>query len=99
MHVEFTSDELRRLYEDVSYKPSRFGNDVVKAYRKKVGLLVAANDERDLININSLHYKKLVGNRAGQHSIRLNNQWRLILNVITADDDKTMLILEIVDYH
>ncbi len=99
MYIEFATDELRRLYEDTTFKPSRFGTDVVKAYRKKVGLLVAAKDERDLTNMNSLRYKKLVADRAGQHSIRLNDQWRLILNVITADDGKTMLILEIVDYH
>jgi proteic killer suppression protein len=98
MQIEFATDELRRLYEDPTFRLPRFGADVIKAYRKKVGLLADAHDERDLFNMRSLHYKKLVADRTGQHSIRLNDQWRLILRVTTADD-KTIIVVEVVDYH
>jgi proteic killer suppression protein len=41
----------------------------------------------------------LKGARADQHSIRLNDQWRLILHFRTGDDGKSVVVIEIVDYH
>jgi proteic killer suppression protein len=38
-----------------------------------------ARDERDLRALRSLNYEALKGNRSHQNSIRLNQQWRLIL--------------------
>lgn len=99
MQIDFATHDLRRLFEDDTFRPKHLGTDVIKAYRKKVGLVLYARDERDLTSMRSLHYKRLTGDRVGQHSIRLNDQWRLILNPITRDDGKTMLIIEIVDYH
>jgi proteic killer suppression protein len=37
----------------------------------------------------------LKGNRAGQHSIRINRQWRICLAWTTGGPDR----VEIVDYH
>ena len=39
--------------------------------------------------------EKLVGNRAGQHSIRINDQWRICFRWI----DHEPCDVEIVDYH
>lgn len=39
--------------------------------------------------------ERLTGNRAGQYSIRINNQWRICFE--WEDDDA--LNVEIVDYH
>jgi toxin HigB-1 len=99
MNIEFATQDLQRLFEDVAYRPSHLGADVVKAYRKKVNFIIAALDERDLIGMRSLRYKRLTGDRAEQHSIRLNDQWRLILVPIDRNDGKTIYIIEIVDYH
>jgi proteic killer suppression protein len=41
------------------------------------------------------HLEALAGNRAGQHSIRVNDQWRL--SFIWRDGDA--YAVEIVDYH
>jgi proteic killer suppression protein len=41
------------------------------------------------------HLEALKGNRAGQHSIRVNDQWRVCF-VWTEDGPKNV---EIVDYH
>ncbi len=46
----------------------------------------------------SLHYEKLRGDREGQHSMRLNDQWRLVLRIEVAVG-KTAVIIEVVDYH
>jgi toxin HigB-1 len=99
MQIDFEDDDLRRLYEESDFVDRRIGPQLTKAFRRKVGVIVAAVDERDLRALRSLHFEKLVGNRAGQHSIRLNDQWRLILRFETADDGRVVIIIEIVDYH
>lgn len=99
MRVHFDDDDLRRLYEDPSFVLSAFGSDVVKSFRKKVGFLLAADSELDLRNYGALHFEKLRGGRKGQHSIRLNKQWRLILRLELDGAGKLIVIVEIVDYH
>lgn len=99
MRIDFDDDELRRLYEDPSFHAPRYGTDLVKAIRKKIGIIVAAATEQDLRSMKSLHFEKLVGDRAGQHSIRLNDQWRLVFRLETGDDGRVVVILEVVDYH
>lgn len=99
MRIHFESDELQRLYEDPNYVARQFGPDVIKAFRKKVGFLYAAGSELDLRNYRALRFEKLEGDRAGQHSIRLNMQWRLVLRLESDRDGRVLIIIEIVDYH
>ena len=99
MRIDFEDDELRRLYEDPDFHAPRYGTDLIKAFRKKVGLIVAAATEQDLRSMKSLRFEKLIGDRAGQHSIRLNDQWRLVLRLEADDDGRVIVILEVVDYH
>jgi len=99
MRLRFATPDLQRLFEDPSWKGHKYGRDLVRAYRKKVGFLVNAGDERDLWNYRALRFEKLHGDRAGQHSIRLNDQWRLILWLETDDEGRILVVVEIVDYH
>ncbi len=72
---------------------------VIKSARRKLITLRAAPDERTLRNWKALHYEKLKGDRAGERSIRLNDQYRM---VFTLDDEKsppTVTITGIEDYH
>ena len=97
--VEFEDDDLQRLYEDRNFRVPRFGHELVRAYRKVVGVVVAASDERDLYALRSLHFEKLEGDRLGQHSLRLNKQWRLIVELKSTEKGKQVVVIEIVDYH
>ncbi len=99
MRLEFEDDDLRRLYEERDFVLPRLGSDVVKAFRKKVGFLAQAESEVDLRNYRALHFEKLKGGRAGQHSIRLNHRWRLILRIETDAEGRLLVVVEIVDYH
>jgi len=99
LRLVFGDDDLRRLYVDADYRPKGLGPDLINAYRKKVQLLAAATNAQELRHFKSLRLEKLTGNRAGQHSIRLNNQWRLILRFGTDNDGTTVRVCEIVDYH
>ena len=58
-----------------------------------------APDERVFYAMKSLHYERLSGNRAHQHSMRLNRQYRLILEFDQRSDDKVVIIVSIEDYH
>lgn len=99
MVIEYDDDELRRLAEDPDFRPRQWGRDVVVAYRKKIQILEVAKDERDLLAMRSLNLEKLKGDRAGQCSVRLNDQFRLILIFRTGDDGRVVVVLELVDYH
>lgn len=61
--------------------------------------LGAATDERDLYALKSLHFEALKGDRAGQHSVRLNKQFRLILHLEKDGRGNVLIVVEIDDYH
>ena len=99
MRIRFADAELRRLYHDEDHNPPRMGRDLAKTFRKKVAILEAAESELVLRRMSSLNFKKLKGKRSGQHSVRLNDQWRLILTLDEDEDGKVVIVIEVVDYH
>lgn len=99
MRIEFADDDLRRLFEDRQSRDPRLDQDIVRAFRRKVVFLQNALNEQDLYAQRSLHFEKLKGKRAHHRSIRLNDQWRLILELVTDDDGRLVIIIAIEDYH
>jgi proteic killer suppression protein len=97
MEVRHERSELDRLEKDPAFDDRR-PPAVVKAFRKRMQFIRAASDERTFYSMKSLHYEKLKGDRAGQSSMRLNDQWRLILR-LEGESPKTAVIIEIADYH
>ena len=98
MNIRFEDVDLQRMYEDARYRPRRWHRDIVRAYRKVVGWIADSESESDLYALRSLHYEKLKGDRVGQRSVRLNDQYRLILHIETKPN-KTAVIVEVVDNH
>ena len=98
MEIAFADESLDRLETDPAYTAG-FGQAVVKAYRKRVQQIRAATDERTFYGLKSLHFEKLKGDREGQHSMRLNDQWRLIVELRGSAPVKVVCIIEITDYH
>lgn len=96
--MEYRDDQLRRLVEDSEYRPRRWDVEVIRAYRKKMQLISEAKDERDLRAMRSLRLEQLSGDREGTSSIRLNDQFRLVLTFKT-EGERVAVILELVDYH
>ena len=62
---------------------------------RKLGLVDAAVQLVDLRLPPGNRLEKLRGNRAGQHSIRVNDQWRICFRWVDGNADD----VEIVDYH
>jgi proteic killer suppression protein len=75
--------------------PKGFPADLVKTGRRKLAYLNAAIDLNDLRSPPGNHLEKLAGDRAGQHSIRINDQFRICF-IWTEEGPKEV---EIVDYH
>ena len=57
--------------------------------------LDGANSLRDLSDVRSNRLEKLLGDREGQYSIRINRQWRICFSWSNND----AYDVEIVDYH
>ena len=72
---------------------------VIKTARQRLVQLESAVDERDLRNWKSLHYKKLSGAREGQRSIRINDQYRIVFKLKSAEKVAVVIIIEIGDTH
>lgn len=98
MEVDFEDPDLARLETDPSFDGG-FDRAVVRAFRMRIQLIRAALDERAFREMKSLHFEKLKGNRVGQHSMRLNLQWRLILRFEKNDRGKVVVVISIADYH
>jgi len=63
--------------------------------RRKLNAIYAAHELRDLLAPPGNMLEKLSGDRQGQHSIRINDQWR----VCFVWTDAGAADVEIVDYH
>src|ERR1035437_6878769 len=98
MRIEFQDDGLRRLYEELGFRTPRFGPELLRSYRKVLGIVQEANDERDLRAMKSLHFEKLKGDRNGQYSLQLYQKWRLVVLLATVAGEQQIVIIEVVDY-
>jgi toxin HigB-1 len=68
---------------------------LINVARRKLGMLDAAFDVRDLTQPPGNRLEKLRGNRAGRWSIRINDQWRI--RFVWEKDGAYEV--EVVDYH
>ena len=69
------------------------------AFFEVMTLIDGAPDERTLYDLKSLHFEKLKGKRKHERSLRLNKQWRLIVEVLKDSEGNYLLIKDIEDYH
>jgi len=98
MNVRFATPALERLETDPKFFDGHSAV-IVKMYRKRMNYIRQAPDERDFYAMKSLGFEKLKGDRSHQRSMRLNDQWRLILEFEGDGTSKTVLIVAIEDYH
>jgi len=68
---------------------------IERAAQRKLAMLAAATDVNDLRVPPSNHLEKLHGDRTGQYSIRINDQWRLCFEWKNGHAQN----VEIVDYN
>lgn len=98
MRVAFGDDRLDRLETDPEFTMGLAASLVTK-YRMRMQTIRAALDECDFYAQKALRYEKLKGKRQHQRSMRLNEQFRLILEVDDHGGEKRVRIVGIEDYH
>jgi toxin HigB-1 len=89
---------LKRIDEDADFTGGLTEN-LVRAFRMRMQQIRAAASENDLRMLKSLHFEKLKGDRKHQYSIRLNVQFRLILELESTAQGKVVVVSGIEDYH
>jgi proteic killer suppression protein len=93
MIKSFACKETRRLFRREFSR--KLPQDIQRAARRKLEILDAAEVLQDLRVPPSNHLEKLSGDRRGQYSIRINDQWRICFEWRRGDAYE----VEITDYH
>jgi len=93
LRYRFADKGLERLYLQGAGSGG-YPEGVADAFVKRVRTIEAANDERDLRALKSLHFEKLKGEK-NRFSVHLNKAWRLILAFERDKDGKIVVIIEI----
>jgi proteic killer suppression protein len=75
--------------------PRSFPPDLLRVARRKLVQLNSAETLRDLVAPPGNRLEALKGERRGQHSLRINDQWRIVFRWT----DEGPCDVEIVDYH
>jgi toxin HigB-1 len=89
----FASDETKKIF--LGKTSSKLPKDIQRTARRKLLYLDEADGLQDLLAPPGNRLEKLKGDRAGQYSIRINDQWRICFKW---SDNKAKNV-EIVDYH
>lgn len=89
----FRDERTRAAFDGIALKG--FPTDLLVVTRRKLGYLNAAANLNDLRAPPGNRLEALKGGRRGQHSIRVNDRWRICF-VWTPDGPANV---EFVDYH
>jgi proteic killer suppression protein len=91
--VSFRDEETARVWrQEIS---RRLPRDMQRAAYRRLAAIDQARDVLDLRAPAGNNLEQLAGARAGQHSVRINRQWRICF--VWRDDGAHDV--EIVDYH
>ena len=89
----FTDKETQKVYNQQFSK--KLPQSIQRVALRKLIMLDNAGCLEDMRIPTSNHLELLQGNRTGQYSIRINNQYRICFTM----DDKNVFDVEITDYH
>ena len=98
MRFYFAHKKLERLYTQEK-GAHKYPEGVVDGFFDVISSIDAAKDERDLYVLKGLRYEKLGGKRTHQRSLRLNDQFRLIVEREEDEEGKFFWIIDVEDYH
>lgn len=89
----FSDSKTARVFNRI--RVSKWGKNVQRQALRKLLLLDAAENIEDLRVPPGNRLERLKGDRAGQYSIRINDQWRICFQFSGGHATE----VEIVDYH
>ena len=89
----FKDKETQKIFE--RQRSRKLPSDIQQVALRKLRMLNRAETLQDLRVPPANRLERLIGNRNGQYSIRINDQWRICFEWQEGD----ALNVEIVDYH
>jgi proteic killer suppression protein len=93
MIKSFRDKETEKVY--FRERSAKLPGDIQQIFLRKLRMINNAQNINDLRIPPSNRLEKLSGDRAGQHSIRINDQWRICF----VWKDNNAYYVEITDYH
>ena len=93
MIKNFREKETEKIWHGL--RSRRLPQDIQQIARRKLRMINNARSLNDLRVPPANRLEALRGKRAGQHSVRINDQWRICFHWSEGD----ALNVEIVDYH
>lgn len=91
----FKNKQTALIFDGIFVK--KLPKNIQKVALRKLIMINAANNLSDLNVPPANHLEALKGDRIGQWSIRINDQWRICFTPI--DNGANYIEVEIVDYH
>lgn len=96
MIVSFGDQATEDLFHGVtSARVRRFPKEIISGALRKLDLLNAATGLLDLRSPPGNHLEALKGDLKGFHSIRVNDQWRVVFRWVGTDAHE----VKVMDYH
>jgi toxin HigB-1 len=96
VELEFASNRMANAAIDFTEANRLFGVPIGRKYIQRLAVLRATDKFSQLYGYQALKMHSLKGNRAGQYSISLTGNYRLIIEKIQEDKVR---IVDVEDYH
>lgn len=96
MNVEFASNRLADASVSLSQASRLFGVPIGRKYIQRLAVLRATDKFSQLYGLRALRLHPLKGNREGQYSMTLTENYRLIIEKVQEDKVR---IIDVEDYH
>jgi len=99
MEIKFDKKYLEELYETgrTTDKKYRFQPQIANKYRKTIDILASVSVIEDLFPYNALRYEKLIGDKDGLESVRVNDQYRIEFKTTKVVSEMVVTICNIIE--
>lgn len=100
MEINFEKDYLKELYENgkARSKKHRFQPNVIKKYIQTIDKLRVAKSKEELYPIKSLNYERLIGDKKGLESVRVDGKYRIeFLTTLEGEEPNSITICSIIE--
>jgi proteic killer suppression protein len=95
MIITFEEEFLRVMYETgkSADKKHRYQQQIIRKYIDVINLMKFQSTPLDLIRYKGLHYEKLVGDKDGLSSVRVNDHYRIEFEEKMMDNNSTIAMI------
>lgn len=93
MIVSFNNKDTEAIFDGLTSR--KIPSEILRRSERKLKMISAATEVNDLKLPPGNHLEELAGKRKGQHSIRINDKWRICFEFKGGNAYN----VEIIDYH